>query len=76
MTVGKMKCNFCKYNRRYILGPDECGAGSYAYFCAKGHWENAPHEDLEQEKTTQEIVDHFENCNDFAERIEKISKKR
>ena len=34
-----MKCDTCKNQIGYILGPDECGSGTFDARCAKGHWQ-------------------------------------
>ena len=69
-----MKCDTCQYVKSYILAQDECGAGAYIEYCSKGHWENTPHEDLEEENTVQEIIDFWNNCKDYKERIKNYEK--
>lgn len=53
-----MKCYSCKYQTGYTLGSDECGAGTYFIYCAKGHWEGLG-EDISA------IDDPWKNCVDF-----------
>ena len=54
-----MNCDNCKHLRQYTLGPDECGAGSTVWCCAKFHWENDPMVD-----PIEEGEDPWKDCPD------------
>ena len=64
-----MKCDNCEYKQGYTLGRDECGAGNYEEYCAKGHWEGRGEGAGDVEGNNKKVVDYWSNCKDFKQKL-------
>ena len=64
----KMKCDGCYFNRGCTLESNECGAGFFLEYCAKGHWDGyGCGHGSEEEKLQNARPDPWIGCKDFKE---------
>ena len=66
-----MKCDDCKNQTGYVLGNDECGAGSFFPYCRKGHWDGSGPDSQEEYDRQISMDDPWKNCTDYAHKNNK-----
>lgn len=62
INMKEYKCESCKHQQIYVLGPDECGSGNIDGRCIKDHWQGIGLVDENYSSS------NWDNCADY-ERI-------